>query len=360
MPALTLAAFPAGLIARMTRGSMLEALEEDYIRTARAYGLPDRLITFGYALKNAIGPTLSVIGLSFAFALTGSFFVEIIFGWPGLGLFTVRSLLASGLPRDHGDHVPRGRRLHHDQPDRGPGAGLGGPAGDAVMTSMPVAYDGGPAVAARGRSLRHVVDVLRRDKLALAAVIIILLFFLAALLAPWIAPYPLQGAGKPSPSTLTLPPSAQHIMGTDELGRDVFSRLLYGAKPTLIVPFIVVILAVLIGAPLGALAGFRGGWIDRVIMRTTDLFLAFPSLLLAMAITAAIGPGLFHAALALVVSWWPWYTRLVRGEAARLRQRNFVDAARAMGVPSRTIVRGTSCPTPSPRSWCRRRSTSGS
>jgi peptide/nickel transport system permease protein len=207
------------------------------------------------------------------------------------------------------------------------------------MSSTSVAYDGGPAVASRGRSLRHVVDVLRRDKLALAAVIVILVFFVAALLAPWLAPYPLQGAGAPSPSTLTLPPSAAHIMGTDELGRDVFSRLLYGGKPTLIIPFVVVILAVLIGAPLGALAGFRGGWIDRVIMRTTDLFLAFPSLLLAMAITAAIGPGLFHAALALVVSWWPWYTRLVRGEAASLRQRNFVDAARAMGVPSRTIVR---------------------
>jgi len=207
------------------------------------------------------------------------------------------------------------------------------------MSSVSVTYDGAPVVEGRGRSLRHVVDVLRRDKLALGAVMVIFVFFLAALLAPWIEPYPLQGAGAPSPSTLTLPPSAQHLMGTDELGRDVFSRLLYGGKPTLIVPFIVVILAVLIGAPLGALAGFRGGWIDRVIMRTTDLFLAFPSLLLAMAITAAIGPGLFHAALALVVSWWPWYTRLVRGEAARLRQRNFVDAARAMGVPSRTIVR---------------------
>ncbi len=98
LPAITLAAFPAGLIARMTRGSMLEALEEDYVRTARAYGLPERLITFGYALKNAIGPTLSVIGLSFAFALTGSFFVEIVFGWPGLGLFTVRSLLSLDFP----------------------------------------------------------------------------------------------------------------------------------------------------------------------------------------------------------------------------------------------------------------------
>jgi peptide/nickel transport system permease protein len=98
LPALTLAAFPAGLIARMTRGSMLESLEEDYIRTARAYGLSERLITFGYALKNAVGPTLSVIGLSFAFALTGSFFVEVIFSWPGLGLFTVRSLLALDFP----------------------------------------------------------------------------------------------------------------------------------------------------------------------------------------------------------------------------------------------------------------------
>ena len=127
-------------------------------------------------------------------------------------------------------------------------------------------------------------------------------------------------------------------MGTDNLGRDVFSRLLFGGKPTLLVPFLVVILAVMIGAPLGALAGFRGGAVDRIIMRTTDLFLAFPSLLLAMAITAALGPGLTHAALALVVSWWPWYTRLVRGEAASLRQRTFVDAARAMGVPGRTIV----------------------
>ena len=98
LPALTLGAFPAGLIARMIRGSMLEALNEDYIRTARAYGLPERLITFSYALRNAIGPTLAVIGLSFAYALTGSFFVEVIFDWPGLGQYTVNSLLALDYP----------------------------------------------------------------------------------------------------------------------------------------------------------------------------------------------------------------------------------------------------------------------
>lgn len=98
LPALTLAAYPMGLIARMTRAAMLETLEQDYIRTARAYGIKQTFIIYAYALKNAISPTLTVIGLTFAFALTGTFFVEIIFNWPGLGLFTVRSLLNLDYP----------------------------------------------------------------------------------------------------------------------------------------------------------------------------------------------------------------------------------------------------------------------
>jgi ABC-type dipeptide/oligopeptide/nickel transport system permease component len=98
LPALTLAAYPIGLIARMTRASMLEVLEQDYIRTARAYGIAERIVTYLYALKNAIGPTLTVIGITFAYALTGTFFVEVIFNWPGLGLFVVRSLLALDYP----------------------------------------------------------------------------------------------------------------------------------------------------------------------------------------------------------------------------------------------------------------------
>ncbi len=98
LPAFTLAAYPMGLIARMTRAAMLETLEQDYIRTARAYGIKQTIIIYLYALKNAISPTLTVIGLTFAFALTGTFFVEIIFNWPGLGLFTVRSLLNVDYP----------------------------------------------------------------------------------------------------------------------------------------------------------------------------------------------------------------------------------------------------------------------
>jgi peptide/nickel transport system permease protein len=98
LPAFTLAAYPIGLIARMTRAAMLEVLEQDYIRTARAYGIKERIVIYLYGLKNAISPSLTVIGLTFAFALTGTFFVEIIFNWPGLGLFTTRSLLNLDYP----------------------------------------------------------------------------------------------------------------------------------------------------------------------------------------------------------------------------------------------------------------------
>ena len=135
-----------------------------------------------------------------------------------------------------------------------------------------------------------------------------------------------------------LPPSPAHWMGTDQLGRDVYSRVIFGGRPAFIVPLLVVGLAVLIGAPLGAVAGFKGGWFDETIMRVTDLFLAFPSLLLAMAITAALGRGIENAALALVISWWPWYARLVRGVALSLRERYFVEAAQSMGVREVTIV----------------------
>jgi peptide/nickel transport system permease protein len=106
----------------------------------------------------------------------------------------------------------------------------------------------------------------------------------------------------------------------------------------LIVPIGVVLFAVFIGAPLGAIAGFKGGWIDEVIMRITDLFLAFPSLLLAMAIASALGRGIQNAAIALIVSWWPWYTRLVRGVTISLKERYFVEAAQAIGVRDSVII----------------------
>jgi peptide/nickel transport system permease protein len=180
--------------------------------------------------------------------------------------------------------------------------------------------------------------VLRRDPLAMVSLGVIVFYLVMALLAPWVAPYPLQGAGKTSAATVMLPPSHAHWMGTDQLGRDVLSRVIFGGRPAFIVPLLVVGLAVLIGAPLGAVAGFVGGRTDEVIMRVTDLFLAFPSLLLAMTITAALGRGIENAALALVISWWPWYARIVRGASLSLRGRYFVEAAHSMGVREPVII----------------------
>jgi peptide/nickel transport system permease protein len=188
------------------------------------------------------------------------------------------------------------------------------------------------------RTLRHVVSVIGRDPLALLSTGVIVLFIVLALFANQLAPYPNEGLGKTNASNTLHPPSAENWLGADKLGRDVLSRVIFGARPALVIPIGVVLFAVLIGAPLGALAGYKGGWPDEVIMRITDLFLAFPSLLLAMAIASALGRGLDKAALALVVSWWPWYTRIARGVAVGLRESYFVEAAQASGVSDLVIV----------------------
>jgi peptide/nickel transport system permease protein len=194
-----------------------------------------------------------------------------------------------------------------------------------------------PPTAARRvpRQLR----ALLRDRLGAVGLLLIALLILFAVLGPWIAPYPgRDGTGAIDVPSAYLSPSISHPFGTDALGRDVYSRVILGARPALVVSLLVVGIAVLVGVPLGALAGYRRGRLDGLIMRTTDLFLAFPPLLLAMAIVAALGPGLEHAALALAISWWPWYARIARSIAVSLREQPFVDAARAIGVSDRRVV----------------------
>ena len=192
--------------------------------------------------------------------------------------------------------------------------------------------------SANQRTARHVLSVILRDPLSLIGTIIIILVLFMAVFAKQVAPYPEEGKGKTNAPNTLMAPSAEHLFGTDKLGRDILSRIIMGSRSALIVPIGVVLFAVLLGAPLGALAGYKGGWLDEVIMRVTDLFLAFPSLLLAMAIASALGRGLDKAAIALVVSWWPWYTRIARGVAVGLRERYFVEAAQAIGVSDAVII----------------------
>lgn len=189
-----------------------------------------------------------------------------------------------------------------------------------------------------GRAFRQIQGwawEIGRNLAILIGLLIISLWILAAVLAPILAPY--------SPVEQRLaerlsPPSLKHPFGTDELGRDVFSRVLYGARISLPVGFAVVAMTALLGTALGAVAGFLGGLVDEIIMRFCDAVLAFPSLILAMAITAALGPGLNNAMLAIVLVLWPEYARLMRGHVLALREMEYVMAARAIGVSEMRIL----------------------
>ena len=162
-----------------------------------------------------------------------------------------------------------------------------------------------------------------------------ILIVLAAIFAPLIAPYDpvaINFADKLSP------PNWQHLMGANELGQDVFSQVLFGARTSLMVGVVVISLAIAIGVPIGLLAGYFGGRLDTALMRVSDVFLAFPPLLLPIAITAALGTGLFNAMAALAVSWFPWYSRIVRGAVMRVKNELYISAARAMGVSNARIM----------------------
>jgi peptide/nickel transport system permease protein len=164
---------------------------------------------------------------------------------------------------------------------------------------------------------------------------------LGAIFAPLIAPY--------DPTAIDFleklkEPSLNHLMGTNELGQDIFSQVLFGARTSLLVGVVVISLAMVIGVPIGLVAGYFGGPLDTVLMRVSDVFLAFPPLLLPIAITAALGTGIFNAVIALAVSWFPWYARIVRGAVMRTNAELYVAAARAMGVGSVRIMLRHSLP----------------
>jgi peptide/nickel transport system permease protein len=183
------------------------------------------------------------------------------------------------------------------------------------------------AGAARRRWLRPVTPLPWRRPLALAGLAVIGAWAVIAIFAPLLAPQdPLaQKFG------ILAAPSAAHWFGTDELGRDVFSRVLYGARITLPLAVILVLAAMIIGAALGGIAGFFGGWVDNVIMRLADLVFAFPGIILALAVAAALGPQLRNAVIAVVVVSWPSYARLVRSLVLSARSAQYVVASRLLG-----------------------------
>lgn len=174
-----------------------------------------------------------------------------------------------------------------------------------------------------------------RSPLTVAGMVIIGVFVALAILAPVLAPYEPQ---QQKLSQRLKPPTSEHIMGTDQLGRDMWSRLLYGARISLTIGLVVVLSAGIFGTTIGLVSGYAGGVVDEVLMRITDIFFSFPALILAMAIAGALGPDLVNAMIAIAVVSWPVYARLVRAQVLSLRRREFIEAAEAVGVPTPRLL----------------------
>jgi peptide/nickel transport system permease protein len=151
---------------------------------------------------------------------------------------------------------------------------------------------------------------------------------LVAITIPWWSPYdPVDRVGE-----ALQPPSGSHWLGTDGLGRDVLVRTFYGTRQSMPLALLVIVVGVTIGCVLGAISGFVGGWVDSVIMRIADIMLSFPAILLAMVVTAALGKGLYHIAIAMIIVWWPIYARLLRAQILSVKEQEHVEAARAAGA----------------------------
>lgn len=176
---------------------------------------------------------------------------------------------------------------------------------------------------------------LRQRPLAAVSMVVLLTVILAALTAPLLTPY---DPNQMDLNAILVPPSSAHWLGTDELGRDIFSRIVHGARPSLLAGFGIVLIGSLFGILIGCLSGLLGGWVDNIIMRFIDVMMALPGLVVALALTAALGPSLFNAVLALGVLSIPAYTRVARGQTLSIREREYVLTARTLGAGTWHLV----------------------
>jgi len=178
----------------------------------------------------------------------------------------------------------------------------------------------------------------RSNLLSMVGITILAIILVIAIVAPSIVPFPEDAAGTMRALDRLKPPGAPYWFGTDNVGRDIFSRLLMGTGLALQVGAVIIVLASVIGITVGATAGYAGGWIDDLLMRITDIFLTVPALVLAIAVTAALGKGMINVMIGIALVWWPGFARLTRSLVLGLREELFVEAARSIGVSHRRIL----------------------
>ena len=188
------------------------------------------------------------------------------------------------------------------------------------------------------REIRRYARAYARSAASMAGLVIVAIFVLVSAIGPWIVPYPEDARGAVHLDRKLQPPSTTHWFGTDEVGNDVYTRVILGARVSLQIGLIITVVAAVLGVPLGIVAGHVGGRLGETIMRVTDVFLSVPALVLALAVVGALGPGIFNAMIALSLVWWPGYVRLVQAKTLALGQETFVEAARASGGGRLRIV----------------------
>ena len=189
------------------------------------------------------------------------------------------------------------------------------------------------AVAQKRDSFRRGWYKFSRDRMSVVGLVSVFLVVLVAVLAPYITPYPAHAKAYVNFTEARQPPSLSHFFGTDVLGRDVFSRVLFGFQFSLLLGVVVLGITVPIGVTFGLIAGYnRGRWLETAIMRVTDIFLAVPPLILALAVSSILKPNIFNAMMAVSMTWWPWYCRLVFAASSSIRTEAFVQAAEVTGA----------------------------
>jgi peptide/nickel transport system permease protein len=191
----------------------------------------------------------------------------------------------------------------------------------------------------QNEEFRRALYRFRQSPLSIVGLIMVVFILLVALLGQSVVAFPEDATGTTRMSKRLTAPNDIFLMGADDVGRDVFSRTVIATQTSLVIGVTVLLIAIVIGVPLGAVAGYFGGWVDEVIMRVTDVFMTVPALLLAMAMAAALGAGMINAMIAIALVWWPGYTRLTRAQVLSLRERDFIESGRALGASPWHIIR---------------------
>ena len=337
MPVLVLAFSMAGSNIRYIRSAVLEILQQDYLRTARAKGIGRFRVIYKHALRNALVPIVTVIGMEIPMLFGGAVIIEQVFSWPGLGLMTMSAITSRDYPVIMGvcllsAVVVLAANLITDilYALVDPTIQLNT---EERMTEMQLKTKKDKDIISESY-LQTVFRRFRRHHLAMASLVVLVVLGGAALFAPLLAPY--------DPDAIIGPfggaPSRDFLLGTDQIGRDVLSRLLYAMRISLLVGIMATLISTVIGVVLGLVGGYFGGALDMVIMRFTDMVMSFPYILLVLVAASIFKPGLWSIILILGFVDWPGIARLVRGNVLNLRETNFVKGSLVAGMPLRHIL----------------------